>query len=79
MKNLTPMTPTERQEAHRDNLKESGALRLSITLGPEAVAALEVIQNVRKKAGTCHTKRAAVEAALIVCAGFYSGDTRSAR
>lgn len=65
MKGLKRLTGRERQAKFRSNLNKKTGKRLSVTIGPEAVAALEVIRvelEVRKKP---HTKRAAIETALI--------------
>ena len=65
MKGLKPMTTAERQANHRADILLNDGKRLSVTLSREALAALQVIQIRLEKVGQNHTKRAAIETALI--------------
>ena len=65
------MSTKERQANFRKDLKQSTGKRFSVTLGPEAVAALEVIHQNLKSREQPHTKRAAIEAALYALAAMW--------
>jgi hypothetical protein len=65
MKNLIPLTNSERQKIFRDTLALKNGERFSVTLSREASDALQVIQKSLKEQKKPHSKRAAVEAALV--------------
>ncbi len=65
MKGLRPQTNVERQAEHRARVKENKGSRLSVTLSAEALRALERIRGALEVAKEPHTKKAAIEAALL--------------
>lgn len=74
MKNIRPLTNSERQAIHRDALAQKDGKRLSVSLSRESVAAIEVIRQDLKTRNLPATKRAAIEAALLKLAyGWSSG------
>ena len=64
MKGPKAMTGAERHARHMERLNLAGGTRLSVTLSPEALAALEALTVAQQ----C-TKKAAMEAALIGALG----------
>ena len=73
MKGNRAKTNLERQAEYRGNLALNGGKRLSVTISPEALAALQVIQNGLAGEKMAHTKKAAIETALFDLAGRYRG------
>ena len=71
MKGLKPMTNNERQADHREKLLLNAGKRLSVTLSREALASLEVIQKQLEHEEKPHTKKAAIETALIKVADHW--------
>ena len=65
MKGKKAMTNTERQENFRENLALKNGARLSITISQEAADALQVIRDELEVMDQPHTKRAAIETALL--------------
>lgn len=72
MKNLEPMSAAERQQKFRENLSQKNGARLSITISQEAANALQVIQCGLQRQKKPHTKRAAIETALIDLAKLWN-------
>ena len=62
MKNLKPLSNSERQADHRARLALKNGKRLSISVSPEAVDAIQVAQKFLKKKKLPATKKAAIEA-----------------